>query len=161
METLFTPWRYRYISAREPESGCFFCEAAGQADDPERLVVHVASHHLVLLNRYPYSNGHIMLAPLEHLALPQQDSPSARAEFWPLVLRAQDVLQRVYRPDGFNLGMNLERAAGAGVVDHYHFHIVPRWKGDTNFMSVLAGVRLVPEDLSSVWTKLRAAFAGA
>ncbi len=159
MDTLFTPWRYPYISVREPASGCFLCEAARDPDDPARLVLRAGRHFLVMLNRYPYSNGHVMLAPREHLPSPQDCDAGARTEFWPLVLEVQGTLERIYAPDGFNLGMNLGRAAGAGVPEHFHFHVVPRWHGDTNFMSAVGQVRLVPEDLESVWRKLRAAFA--
>lgn len=161
MEILFTPWRYEYIARTEgPEGGCFFCEAADAPDDPERLVVHVAAHHVVLLNRHPYTNGHLMVAPKAHLASPEEAPPETRAEFWPLVLEARRVLERVYAPDGFNIGMNLGRVAGAGVPGHFHFHLVPRWSGDSSFMTVVGGVRLVPEDLTVAWRKLRPVFAG-
>ena len=161
METLFTPWRQAYITQPppSPQQGCFFCAAAAQPDDPERLVVAVARHHLVMLNLHPYASGHLMVAPLVHLASPQEASAGARAELWPLVLRAQRVLAAAYRPQGFNLGMNLGQPAGAGVPGHYHFHLVPRWAGDTNFMTVLAEVRLVPEDLGLARQRLRALFA--
>ncbi len=159
MEQLFTPWRYSYITSNPTDSDCFFCTAGSHADDPEGLVVHKARHHLVMLNLHPYSNGHLMVAPLEHLASPQESGPEAQAEFWPLVLSAQRVLTAAYQPHGFNLGMNLGRPAGAGVPGHFHFHLVPRWNGDTNFMTVLAEVRLVPEDLRHSRERLRALFA--
>jgi ATP adenylyltransferase len=146
MENLFTPWRYAYISSAKPSTGCFLCEAASEPDDAERLVVHLGRYHVVLLNRYPYTNGHLMIAPREHIASPDEASAESQAELWPLVLEAQRVLSGVYSPDGFNIGMNVGRAAGAGVPDHFHLHIVPRWSGDTNFMSVVGGVRLVPEE---------------
>lgn len=157
MENLFTPWRRAYI-AGAPEPGCFFCAASLNPDEPERLVVETTPHHLVMLNRHPYSSGHLMVAPREHLASPQESGPGARAEFWPLVLHVQRVLASAYSPDGFNLGMNLGRPAGAGVPDHYHFHLVPRWSGDTNFMSSIALVRLIPEDLLEARARLRALF---
>lgn len=146
METLFTPWRYSYISGDKASKGCFLCEAAKGPDDPERLVVSKTRHHVVLLNRFPYTNGHLMIAPLDHIASPPLASPEAQAELWPTVLEAQRVLQDLYSPDGFNIGVNIGEAAGAGVPDHFHVHIVPRWRGDTNFMSVVGGVRVVPED---------------
>lgn len=158
MRTLFTPWRFAYISVSEREEGCFFCLAADRPEDPERLVVHVADHHLVMLNRYPYTNGHLMVAPLQHVGQPADSSAEAASEFWPLVLKCQKVLSRAYRPAGFNMGINLGRAAGAGVPEHFHFHIVPRWEGDTNFMSVLGSVRLVPEAPATVLSKLRPLF---
>jgi len=159
MEILFTPWRYSYIVRSSQESECFFCAAAHDPDDADRLVVHMASHHLVMLNLHPYSSGHLMVAPLEHLGTPYESSAEACAEFWPLVLRTQRVLAKAYTPDGFNLGMNVGRSAGAGVPGHFHFHVVPRWAGDTNFMTVLAEVRLVPEDLRKTRERLRALFA--
>ena len=159
MEILFTPWRYSYIVRSSQESECFFCAAAHDPDDEDRLVVHMARHHLVMLNLHPYSSGHLMVAPLEHLGTPFESSAEACAEFWPLVLKTQRVLAKAYTPDGFNLGMNVGRSAGAGVPGHFHFHVVPRWAGDTNFMTVLAEVRLVPEDLRKTRERLRALFA--
>src|SRR5512135_841947 len=150
METLFTPWRYAYITQGavvDSSESCFFCAAAREPEREDGLVVHVAKHHLVMLNLHPYTNGHLMVAPLAHHASPEQVCEAARAELWPLVLAAQRVLQRAFAPQGFNLGMNLGRAGGAGVPGHYHFHVVPRWEGDTNFMSVVGSVRVVPDDL--------------
>jgi ATP adenylyltransferase len=159
MQQLFTPWRYSYITANPTDSECFFCAAGRLPVDPESLVVHRAEHHLVMLNLHPYSNGHVMVAPVEHLASPLESDAAARDEFWPLVLKTQRVLAAAYQPHGFNLGMNLGQPAGAGVPGHFHFHLVPRWSGDTNFMTVLAEVRLVPEDLRHSRERLRALFA--
>lgn len=159
METLFTPWRYEYIKRKGRDEGCFFCAAAGELDDPERLVVFATAHHLVMLNRHPYTNGHLMVAPLAHVASPRQQDGAAAAELWPLVLAVEEVLAEDLRPDGFNLGLNLGRAAGAGVPGHFHFHVVPRWGGDTNFMGVVAGVRMVPQALDDSWRRLRRCFA--
>lgn len=159
MDALFTPWRFPFVSERIEDAGCFFCAAALQPDDPERLVVHLGRDHLVMLNRYPYTNGHLMVAPREHLDDPRKSSAEARSDFWALVLEAQEVLSGLYRPDGLNLGMNVGQAAGAGVPGHYHFHLVPRWNGDTNFASVVGGVRLIPEDLHATWQRVRSAFA--
>ena len=159
MQQLFTPWRYAYITANSGDSGCFFCAAAGSPDDSENLLVHRARHHLVMLSLHPYSNGHVMVAPLDHLASPEESSEEARAELWPLVLKTQRILGEAFRPHGFNLGMNVGTPAGAGVPGHFHFHVVPRWTGDTNFMTVLAEVRLIPEDLRQTRERLRALFA--
>lgn len=164
MQQLFTPWRYRYISsprsATDPADPacCFLCAAAAGPEDPESLVVDRAAHHLVLLNLHPYANGHLMVAPLAHRASPLDSTAAEAAEFWPLVLRCQRVLQQAYGPDGLNLGANLGQAAGAGVPGHFHFHLVPRWMGDTNFMATLAEVRLIPEDLRQTRDRLRALF---
>lgn len=162
METLFTPWRYAYIAqgaAADSAASCFFCAAAREPDHEGSLVVHVGAHHLVMLNLHPYTNGHLMVAPLAHVAAPAQADAASRAELWPLVLLAQRVLARAFDPHGFNLGMNLGRAAGAGVPGHYHFHVVPRWEGDTNFMSAVGGVRIIPDDLRATRERLRTIFA--
>jgi ATP adenylyltransferase len=166
MDQIFTPWRHEYITASPAgDPGCFFCAAArppadaAGTEDPDGLVVHRGRHHLVMLNLHPYSNGHLMVAPFEHLASPQESAPDAQAELWPLVLRSQRVLTEAYHPHGFNFGMNLGTPAGAGVPGHFHFHVVPRWTGDTNFMTVLAEVRLIPEDLRRSRERLRALFA--
>lgn len=161
-QVLFTPWRYAYITGeKQPAAAeCFFCAAARDRDDPERLVVYRSEHHLVLLNRHPYSSGHLMVAPLVHVDSPDAVDEAARAELWPLVLRARAVLERAYSPHGFNLGMNLGSAAGAGVPGHFHFHLVPRWHGDSNFMATVGGVRLVPEDPLAACARLRRLFAG-
>ncbi|MCP4661217.1 MAG: HIT domain-containing protein [bacterium] len=159
-QLLFTPWRYAYITGEKKETDdCFFCSAVRDSDNPERLVVHRTEHHLVVLNRHPYNNGHLMVAPLDHLAQPAEADEAARAEFWPLILEAQRVLGEAYAPHGFNMGMNLGRVAGAGVPGHFHFHLVPRWQGDSNFMAVVGDVRLVPEDLETTWIRLRQLFA--
>lgn len=159
MDTLFTPWRFAYITSTDQDDACFFCCAAADPDDPERLVVHCSEHHIVMLNRHPYSNGHLMVAPRRHTPSPRECSAEARAEFWPVVLKAQRAIELVCNPHGMNLGLNLGSAAGAGVPSHFHFHLVPRWTADTNFMSVLGEVRLVPEDLDTMWRKLRQALA--
>ena len=168
MNTLFTPWRYAYIaqgaavgggSGQPDDEACFFCAAARRPHEPERLVVATARHHLVMLNLHPYSNGHLMVAPLVHVGSPAESDAEAQAELWPLVLRCLEVLETAYAPHGFNLGMNLGTPAGAGVPGHFHFHVVPRWSGDTNFMTVLAEVRLVPEDLGQTRERLAALFA--
>jgi ATP adenylyltransferase len=159
VETLFTPWRYAYITERPRTSGCFLCDAAAAPEDPERLVLHLTPHHLVILNRHPYSNGHLMVAPREHVAAPLLASPESRVEMWPVVLLAQRVLDEAYEAPGMNLGMNLGTAAGAGVPDHFHFHVLPRWQGDTNFMTAIGGTRLVPESLEQTRQRLRPIFA--
>jgi ATP adenylyltransferase len=158
MDTLFTPWRYSYITQSVADSECFFCAAGKDPDHPDGLVVHMARHHLVMLNLHPYSSGHLMVAPLDHLSTPLDSPAAAQQEFWPLVLKSQRVLAKAFSPQGFNLGMNQGKPAGAGVPGHFHFHLVPRWAGDTNFMTVLAEVRLVPEDLRQTRERLRALF---
>ena len=158
MDILFTPWRYSYITQGTSDPECFLCAAGRRPDDPEGLVVATGRHHLVMLNLHPYSNGHLMVAPFEHFASPQESSPEARAEFWPLVLKSQRILAEAYSPHGFNLGMNLGTPAGAGVPGHFHFHLVPRWNGDTNFMTVVGRTRVLPEELPDTAARLRPIF---
>jgi ATP adenylyltransferase len=119
----------------------------------------VASHHLVILNRHPYNNGHMMVAPREHVAAPLLAAPRAQAELWQIVLLAQRVLTEAYDPPGMNVGLNLGTAAGAGVPDHYHVHVLPRWPGDTNFMTAVGQTRLIPESLEQTRERLQPLFA--
>jgi ATP adenylyltransferase len=158
MEVLFTPWRWRYVARTESmDEECFLCVAARDEDHP--LVIARTAEHVVLMNLHPYNSGHVMVAPRAHCATPAAVSASALAEFWPLVLKARDVVEAVYRPDGLNLGANLGRSAGAGVLDHFHFHVVPRWNGDANFMGAIGGARVVPEDPREACRRLAAAWA--
>ncbi len=117
--------------------------------------------HMVVLNRYPYNNGHLMVAPLAHVATPEALPEADRAGLWELVLAARQRLAEVYEADGFNLGLNLGEAAGAGLADHLHFHIVPRWRGDANYLTTTGEVRVIPEDLATTWRRLREAFEDA
>jgi ATP adenylyltransferase len=158
MQRLFTPWRFSYISESIPRDGCFFCDAARNPEDPDRLVVFVGEYHVVMLNKFPYSSGHLLVAPFAHISDPLDEEPKASAELWPLVLKSQRILKQAYAPQGFNMGINLGIAGGAGVPGHYHYHVVPRWEGDTNFMTVLGEVRLMPEEGRSVVERLRPLF---
>jgi ATP adenylyltransferase len=145
-EILFAPWRYEYLVA-EKSADCIFCAAASSKDDDESLVVSRGRRVFVLLNRYPYTNGHLMVAPYEHRARLSDSPQETLTELITTVARAEKILEDAYRTDGLNIGVNLGSAAGAGVSDHYHVHVVPRWSGDTNFMTVAANVRVVPEEL--------------
>lgn len=158
-EVLFAPWRYEYLVA-EKSDGCVFCEAAGSTDE-NSLVVHRGRRVFVLLNRYPYTNGHLMIAPYEHRARLSESDDETLRELIQTIARAEKILFDAYRTDGLNIGVNLGSAAGAGVSDHYHVHVVPRWSGDTNFMTVTGGVRVVPEELPVTRRKLAPLFAGA
>jgi ATP adenylyltransferase len=148
-----------FIRAEKPK-GCIFCDfpAAPDADDRKNLVVHRSTHAYTCLNRYPYNSGHVMVIPRAHVADVGALSAEAYADLGEEVRRAVAVLRAVYAPDGVNLGMNLGRAAGAGIVDHLHWHAVPRWAGDNNFMPVLADQRVVVEALDAAWERLRAGF---
>jgi len=158
MQTLFTPWRHAYITQQPPDSDCFFCAAARRPDDPDGLVVATTRCHLVMLNLHPYSSGHLMVAPIRHESELNGLSVEEATAMFAGLQRATRALQGVSHPDGFNVGANLGREAGAGVPGHLHFHVVPRWSGDTNFMTALAEVRVIPEDLRTTWKKLRAAW---
>lgn len=137
------------------ESRCIFCEAfQNPAQDEERFVLHRGAHAFILLNLYPYISGHLMIAPSAHLGEFDSAPKETTDEMMDLAKRCQSALREVYRPDGFNIGMNLGRAAGAGVADHFHLHILPRWNGDTNFMSSVGETRVLPEDLPTTYRKL-------
>jgi ATP adenylyltransferase len=156
MKRLFSPWRLRYVtSGSRRERGCVFCRAARGRSDRETLVVARGRSHYVILNKYPYNNGHLMIVPRAHLASPAESDPESLAEMMALAVRCEAVLRAAYRPSGINLGMNLGRSAGAGIEGHYHLHVVPRWDGDTNFMTVVHGTRVVPEALGTTWRRLR------
>jgi len=160
MEILFTPWRYPYLTSPKSEQpqGCIFCIAASTQTARETLTVYRTPAALVMLNRYPYTNGHLMVAPVAHEARLFDSTDASLRALIRLTAEAQRILSDVYHPEGFNVGMNFGQVAGAGVADHYHLHIVPRWGGDTNFMSVTARTRLVPEELDVTFDKLQPHF---
>ena len=159
-EVLFAPWRYEYLVA-EKSNGCIFCRAAASDDEEESLVVYRGRRVFVLLNRYPYTNGHLMVAPYEHLPRLSDSGVETLNELVSTVARGEKILIENYRTDGLNIGINLGSAAGAGVEDHYHVHLVPRWSGDTNFMTTAGGVRVVPEELSVTRRRLAPLFEAA
>jgi ATP adenylyltransferase len=157
MERLWTPWRMTYISGLAGESsGCFLCDhpAADRASDEQNLLVHRGSSAFVILNLYPYNTGHIVIAPYEHTGSYQSLSPDTRLEMDALVATSLDALQAEYQPQGFNVGMNLGRVAGAGVPDHLHMHVVPRWGGDANFMTTIGETKVLPEELPATYKRL-------
>jgi len=160
VDYLWTPWRYNYITNAERVSGCVFCHAAAATDNLESLVVHRAERNFVILNRFPYTNGHIMVVPYEHIGMLEDLADDTLVEMMRLARMAEKHLRAVYHPDGLNLGMNLGQSAGAGIADHVHMHVLPRWTGDTNFMTVTGETRVLPEDLPTTWEKLKRAFAG-
>jgi ATP adenylyltransferase len=152
-QPLWAPWRMAYIGAPKP-GGCIFCAATAAADRKAALVLAVSAHAVVMLNRYPYANGHVMVAPRQHTADLGALDPAAHAALGETLRRAIALLQANFRPDGMNVGMNLGAAAGAGIADHLHWHLVPRWIGDTNFMPVIAEVHCIPEHLDAMWERL-------
>jgi ATP adenylyltransferase len=159
-QPLWAPWRMEFIRSEKPK-GCIFCEfpAAAPERDREHLVVHRSTHAYTCLNRYPYNSGHLMVIPRAHVADLGLLEPDAWVDLQEELRRAVAVLAAEYRPDGMNVGMNLGRAAGAGIADHLHWHVVPRWVGDNSFMPVLADQRVVVEALDEAWARLSAAFA--
>jgi len=159
---LWAPWRMEFIRSEKPK-GCIFCEfpSAPPSQDRANLVVHRSAHAFTCLNRYPYNSGHLMVIPRAHVAELGSLSAEVHADLQEELRRAVAVLKKVYAPEGMNVGMNLGKAAGAGIADHLHWHVVPRWVGDNNFMPVLADQRVVVEALDEAWTRLSAGFAAA
>jgi ATP adenylyltransferase len=163
MERLYAPWRMAYIDQpQKPDAnstGCVFCDKAASADDAANLVVHRGQFCFVLLNIFPYNNGHLMVVPYLHTAALTDLDADASLELLTLTAQAQAALGKTMHPEGYNLGMNLGKVSGAGIADHLHLHIVPRWNGDTNFMPVLADVKVLPDSLENTCRKLREAWA--
>ena len=158
MERLWAPWRLEYVQHADEQDGCVFCRAAESGDDEEQLVVHRGRSAFVLLNKFPYSSGHLLVAPYRHGAGFADLADDEVVEVHRLAAQGLDALRAAYEPDGFNLGWNLGRVAGAGIPDHGHLHLVPRWSGDTNFMPVLGDVKVIPEHLLATRAKLAAAW---
>jgi ATP adenylyltransferase len=173
-EQIWAPWRLGYIIGdkdvpREQQAptlgdgaspACFLCQCAAPGDDRGRVVVHRSQHVVTLLNRYPYNNGHLLVAPRMHVGRLDRLPDDVQLELSRTVTRMVGLLEELLNPQGFNVGLNLGREAGAGVPDHLHWHIVPRWAGDTNFMPVLAGVRVIPQSLEALWEALAERLGG-
>ena len=160
MDYIWTPWRYRYIADASKDDRCIFCDALASKDDASALIVLRGAKNFVILNKYPYTSGHVMVVPYAHVAQLDAADPETLGEMMRMAQRVQTALGKTYHPQGYNLGMNLGRAAGAGVTGHIHMHILPRWAGDANFMTVVGETRMEPEDLATTFEKLRKALAG-
>lgn len=161
MQRLFSPWRMPYIGrdkAAEKAKGCVFCLAAEQPDSPDNLIVHRGKLAFVIVNRFPYTSGHLMVLPFQHAAKLEELDVDTRSEMMELMNEAVNVLTRIYHPGGYNLGANLGEAAGAGIEEHLHLHVMPRWFGDTNFMSTVGETRILPETLEETWQRVRSAW---
>ena len=158
MDHIWSPWRYKYIASVDERPGCVFCIARDESRDRENLVLHRAQLNFVILNLFPYTSGHLMIVPYDHVGSLLFLSEAATAEMMELAKAAQKALEAEYRPDGFNIGMNLGRSAGAGVADHVHLHVVPRWTGDANYLSIIGETRVLPEDLSTTYDRLKSHF---
>ncbi len=159
MDYLWTPWRYRYITDAAKDDRCIFCDALALGDDAKSFIVLRGKKNFVILNRFPYTIGHVMIVPFEHVAELAGCDPETLAEMMQLAQRVQAALAANYNPEGYNLGMNLGRCAGAGVTGHLHLHLLPRWTGDTNFLTAVGETRIEPEDLTVTYDKLRRALA--
>ena len=158
MDYLWSPWRYRYISTAGNADSCIFCSAPAENNDRETLIVHRARHCFVILNRYPYTSGHLMVVPYVHVATLAELDEAAAIEMALLARRAEGILRRIYHAEGLNIGMNIGHPAGAGIAGHIHTHVLPRWTGDANFMTTVGETRVLPEDLADTWEKLSRAW---
>ena len=173
-EQIWAPWRLAYIQHDEgdpkpqpsaesllpgADPECFLCRCVPGGDDRQRLVICRSQHTIVVMNRYPYNNGHLLVAPCRHLARLDQFDAQQHLEIAQTLTRMVGLLEAVLHPEGFNIGLNLGRTAGAGVPGHLHWHIVPRWEGDTNFMPVTAAVRVIPQSLDALWEALTGQFS--
>jgi len=160
MDRLWTPWRYRYVSSSHPrdsdrKDGCIFCEKAASSDDRGNYIVLRAERNFAMLNLYPYTNGHLMIAPYEHIATLAGAPEATLLEMMRLTARAEQALRELYGPDGLNIGMNVGAAAGAGVAGHIHMHVLPRWTGDASFMTTISETRVLPEMLEATYERVK------
>ena len=157
MEQIWAPWRIQYIQMEKPE-GCILCEKPKQNDDALNHILYRGSKNFVIMNSYPYNPGHLMVAPYRHVASLYDLADDELREHFEIVSRSVKLLKEVFNPGGFNIGINIGKVAGAGIDEHVHTHVVPRWQGDTNFMPVIAEVRVVPEALAETYKKLEGKF---
>jgi ATP adenylyltransferase len=158
MDFLFSPWRYAYVTSASKPGDCVFCAILQAHNDAQNLIIHRGQNCFVMLNAFPYTSGHSMVIPYEHLDELQKLAPPAAEEMMALTQKLEGALRELYRPDGINLGMNVGKAAGAGVAGHIHMHVLPRWFGDTNFMTAVSETRVLPEDLQITYQRLKSKF---
>lgn len=160
MDHLWSPWRYQYVQKARTSAVCIFCEKAAEQKDAENFLVYRGEHNFILLNLYPYTTGHLMIVPYQHVDTLEAASRESLEEMMLLAQRAQGHLGAIYKPAGFNIGMNLGESAGAGIADHIHMHVLPRWPGDTSFITTVGETRVLPEELAVTYRKLSGAFRG-
>ncbi|OGP98231.1 MAG: HIT family hydrolase [Deltaproteobacteria bacterium RBG_19FT_COMBO_46_9] len=160
MRVLWAPWRMDYILSEDKEGGCIFCPGEDRNRDEGRLILYVGSMTMVMMNRFPYINGHLLVAPVRHVPDFEGLSDEEALALLQILRKSIGILKTVMVPEGFNVGLNLGKVAGAGVKEHLHFHIVPRWDGDTNYMTVLGDVRVIPEHIEETYKRLRSHFRG-
>lgn len=155
MKRIWSPWRMKYLETNKDRQGCIFCDYLKEnVDSVENLIISRGKYSFVIMNRYPYANGHLMVMPYDHVDSLNKLSLEIRSEMMELINRSTEVLQQVYHPDGFNIGANIGAAAGAGIAEHVHIHIVPRWNGDVNFMTAIGETRVLPEALGDSYKKI-------
>jgi len=159
MDHLWSPWRYQYVSKSGPIAECIFCSKSSEQQDEKNYIVHRGARNFVILNIYPYTTGHLMIAPYEHIAALAPAAEPVLSEMMQLARLAEINLRELYHLQGLNIGMNVGEAAGAGVPGHIHLHVLPRWNGDTNFMTTVAETRVLPESLDTTYAKLKKAFS--
>jgi ATP adenylyltransferase len=157
---IWAPWRLAYVkdAAKDSEQECIFCAKPAAGDDRDNLIVHRGERCFVILNLFPYTNGHLMVSPFEHIGRFQEIPPEVTAEMNALAQRSMSILEDVYGPEGFNLGINQGRIAGAGVEGHIHLHVVPRWAGDNNYMPVIADTKVMPQSLEESYDAIKEGF---
>jgi ATP adenylyltransferase len=160
MDHLWSPWRYKYVSTAGPDEACIFCVKQAENRDAENYIIHRGRKNFLLLNLYPYTTGHILVAPYEHVATLDAAAEETLAEMMLMTRAAGRHLSAIYRPRGLNIGMNVGECAGAGVAGHIHMHVLPRWPADSNFMTTVGETRVMPETLDVTYQKLLAAFRG-
>jgi len=158
MDYLWSPWRYQYLANIRTAEQCVFCVGESTQHDDEKFILFRGKHNFVILNIFPYTTGHVLISPYQHMADFSNSSAEQMGEMMDLVRQSKLAIDRNYRPDGFNLGMNLGKCAGAGVEHHFHFHVVPRWVGDANFVTIIGESRVLPETLSDTFQKLKGSF---
>lgn len=158
MDYLFSPWRYAFVSSAQQTTGCIFCDLPRLQDDEKAMIVHRGEHCFIILNAYPYTSGHVMIVPYAHIDRLQLLSAPAAQEMMELTRKMEAVSGKLYHPDGMNIGMNLGKAAGAGIAGHIHMHVLPRWVADANFISVIGETRVLPEDLATTYRRMKALF---
>jgi ATP adenylyltransferase len=158
MEYINAPWRAQYVKNVFKAKGCIFCEALKIRDDQRAFILHRGKHNFVILNKYPYTPGHLMIAPLKHTDSPELAPRLEAYEMWDMLTRCLRILKQQYHPQGFNIGMNLGQCAGAGIADHYHIHVIPRWPGDSNFMPLVGKTKVTIETLDTTFELLHKYF---
>lgn len=159
MKQLWAPWRLEYVASEKDKEGCVFCIPESTEEDDDRFIVYRGRRAFVIMNRFPYTNGHLMVTPYRHCGSIDDLDEEEALEIHRLLVLARQALTGTSRPDGFNIGVNLGRSAGAGMPNHVHYHMVPRWSGDTNFMTLFGEVRVIPEHLEATFQRLKTEFA--